>query len=293
MSPEVVRGVLALLSRQVPSLRSLTLAWFGGEPLLTSSTVLRISRHANDLCQQHNVVLTGSSVTTNAYDLDLELARQLCDCGQRQFHITLDGPEQVHNRTRRRADGEGTFARIWRNLLAIKESGLSCEVLVRLHLFERNLAEMKALMPDLVAAFGGDPRFSVYLAPIEDYGGPGASTLGILKGASMAHLARTSGFLTTPWCRVEAPLFPRVCYASQARSFAIRADGRIVKCTHALDDPRNDVGRLQQDGRILLARDKLAPWLRGFVSGSREELACPMRNLSSDQTKLGAASDAS
>ncbi len=282
MSPELVNGIKRLLEKQMPKLDSITLSWFGGEPLLAPELVLDISRHVGALCRQYQVSLGECSITTNAYHLNLELAGALQRCGQSHFHITLDGPEATHDRTRIRVDGRGSFKKIWTNLLALRDSELDIKVLLRLHLFKNNLDTMKYLMPELTREFGDDPRFSVYLAPIEDYGGEGVKTLGVLNGMSRQELVRVTEFHSTPWYRDAkssngSP--PSVCYAAQARSFAIRSDGRVVKCTHALDDPRNEIGYLDRHGALLLDKSKMQPWLRGFVSGDVGELACPLQGL--------------
>jgi hypothetical protein len=70
-----------------------------------------------------------------------------------------------------------------------------------------------------------------------------------------------------------------VCYASRGNSFVIRADGRVNKCTISLDDPANQVGRLEPDGRLILDHDRIMPWMRGLFSGDTKELQCPMIGL--------------
>jgi len=66
-----------------------------------------------------------------------------------------------------------------------------------------------------------------------------------------------------------------VCYAAKANSFVIRADGAINKCTVALNDERNVVGRLNIDGTMSLNRKKILPWIRGIETQVPYELACP------------------
>jgi uncharacterized protein len=70
-----------------------------------------------------------------------------------------------------------------------------------------------------------------------------------------------------------------VCYASKANSLAIRADGGIAKCTVALYDARNSVGKLQDDGTVSIDRERLLPWLRGLESLKPSELACPYNGM--------------
>jgi uncharacterized protein len=72
---------------------------------------------------------------------------------------------------------------------------------------------------------------------------------------------------------------PYVCYAATTNSFVIRADGRLNKCTVALNDERNNLGRLLDDGTIEIASDKLALWTRGIKSQNLEDLSCPMHHM--------------
>jgi uncharacterized protein len=69
------------------------------------------------------------------------------------------------------------------------------------------------------------------------------------------------------------------CYAARANSFVIRSDGRVGKCTVALDDDRNTVGHLSADGRLILDASRIRPWIRGLVSLDPTELHCPLINL--------------
>lgn len=68
----------------------------------------------------------------------------------------------------------------------------------------------------------------------------------------------------------------KVCYASKLNSLLIRADGRIGKCTVALYDDKNIVGKLNEDGTLVLDNEKLLWWARGLFSGDKHELACPL-----------------
>ncbi len=70
-----------------------------------------------------------------------------------------------------------------------------------------------------------------------------------------------------------------ICYASKPNSLMIRADGRIGKCTVMLDDDRNTIGHIKQDGRIELDQDKMNLWMRGFSTFDVMELGCPAKDL--------------
>ena len=68
-----------------------------------------------------------------------------------------------------------------------------------------------------------------------------------------------------------------ICYAARANAFVIRPDGRVAKCTVALDDERNTVGRLRKNGDVVIDPSRHLPWLQGLVSGDAVALNCPAR----------------
>jgi len=68
-----------------------------------------------------------------------------------------------------------------------------------------------------------------------------------------------------------------ICYAARGNSYVIRADGRLNKCTVALEHPNNQVGRIREDGHLDLEVARMGPWLRGLWSADPAQLECPMR----------------
>lgn len=59
----------------------------------------------------------------------------------------------------------------------------------------------------------------------------------------------------------------------------IRADGSISKCTVALYDDRNTVGRLLPDGTVEIDKDRMNPWLDVLLHGTDADRACPIKRL--------------
>jgi uncharacterized protein len=69
---------------------------------------------------------------------------------------------------------------------------------------------------------------------------------------------------------------PYICYAAKTNSLLIRSNGRIGKCTVAFDDDRNDLGYLDDDGKIVINNQKLQPWIRGLGTLDTHITGCPM-----------------
>lgn len=287
MQPAVVAGVLALLERRACELDSLSISWFGGEPLLALDVIEEISTAALAHARAHPRLAYSANVTTNASTLDRRTFERLLALSVRQFHVALDGPRALHDRRRKRADGGATFDRIWSHLLAARDVPGDFEIVLRVHVDRGNLGSLPELVEQCRAAFGGDARFTLYFKPLSRYGGPNDAQIEVLSDEERALVMPRLEALVRGTQSAAAPLRASdgphaaddACYAAKANSFVVRADGRLSKCTVALDRPENDVGRLNADGTLALDRSRQRAWLRGLASGDARELFCPMLGL--------------
>ncbi|MFM8006432.1 MAG: hypothetical protein ACKO86_16150, partial [Dolichospermum sp.] len=83
------------------------------------------------------------------------------------YQISLDGPKEIHDQSRIRADGKSTFERIWNNLLAIRDSSLPFSILLRLHFNPDTFNFFDPLLEDIKREFLPDSRFSILFKSIE------------------------------------------------------------------------------------------------------------------------------
>jgi uncharacterized protein len=295
MKPETISAIKRLLKRRVIDLETLTISWFGGEPLLAKRTVFDISTCAAELASQHPQLQLRGGMTTNGYFLDYETASALADCGVTEYQISLDGPSEVHDKTRLRADGQGTYERIWENLMAIRKSSLPVSVLLRVHFSADTVASLDRLIDDIKTQLLADSRFSVAFKAIGRWGGANDAATQVLSREKRDQVtalfaARLFG---------ENPASPQnvshldgyVCYASRPNSLVIRANGDIGKCTVALYDERNKVGTLLPDGTIRLIPGRLAPWVRGLETLDTKTLSCPRSGMLTQRNPLHVLAD--
>lgn len=284
MKPSIVEAVKVFIDRRIEHLDVLSVEWFGGEPLAAKPVVVDISQHIHSSLASARSVMYSGSMTTNGYMLDRDTATTLVRIGVSSFQISLDGPPEVHDESRVRADGSGTFSQIWHNLLTLRDSDLSFEVMLRLHFTPATAAHLYSLIDLINDAFADDSRFKVTFKSVNRLGGENDHKLELFNPqakremiASFQRRLRQKSQVITHG-RPES----QICYAAKPNSFVIRADGRIGKCTVALYDDRNTVGSIAEDGRILIDNDKLRPWMGGFESLSVEELGCPLAHFAAN-----------
>lgn len=280
MSPLVIGGIKKLLAKRINSLKSLRIAWFGGEPLAASDVVLDISKYAMDLCLE-NFCHYHFSMTTNAYLLDEDRFAALLSVGVDSFQISLDGPKELHDRTRKRADGGGTFDKIWANLIAASENSKNFTIILRVHITPDNFTKIPALIGKLNSSFANDGRFKIFLKSIENLGGPTSGSFSVLSFQQKKKILADLQALVHPNLQysLEKNNISYICYAASANAWVIRSDGGLAKCTVLFDDDRNKVGQLCDDGTFVMHADKIKLWLRGLQTNDKAQLACPAYQL--------------
>lgn len=285
MTRETIEAIKRLLSRRVAGLERLQLSWFGGEPLVAKDIVLEISGFAAALVSEHPSLQYRSHMTTNAFLLDQPTFIDLAKTGVLDYQISLDGPEEVHNQTRRQANGAGTFDRIWNNLIAIRATSYPATIRLRVHYDTETAYRMDTLIHELKQQLLPDPRFSVVFHEIERLGGPNdAQIKAITHEENELAIAYLNRKLYGEDYSVPSAE-PYVCYAAKANSLLVRSDGGIGKCTVALNDERNVIGKLNPDGTLTLDQSRVWPWLRGLETLDSDVLECPLANLPGEELR--------
>jgi uncharacterized protein len=280
MSAETILGVKRLIDRRVGGLRTLIISWFGGEPLLARTIIEDISEHIVHAVSCNPDLYYKAYMTTNGYLLSAPVLERLAALGVSSFQISLDGPELVHDRTRVRANGRGSFREIWDNLIAIRDGAVSVEVLLRIHLTPENLPSMPEFLAEIRETFLHDARFTTLLRPVEHLGGPNDATMQVIPEVDRPKTLAELEAIVLAGVSSEAVLTPtEICYASRANSLVVRADGRVGKCTVALADPRNTIGKLLPDGSLEIDNARLRLWLHGWTSTDWVDLECPLGKL--------------
>lgn len=296
MRPAVVNGVKNLLDRRAPELRRLHISWFGGEPLLAKPIVFDIGHYAAVLADRFGFQLT-ADMTTNGSLLDAETMRILVDeTATAEFQISLDGDAEHHDRTRADKHGKATFDRIWDNLVQLRRTPLEFSVVVRLHLTGENHASAARLVELFNREIGLDGRFSLYFKEVERLGGPNDAALSLLSGADRSRVRGDLGsrlLNRRQEFSLVAPGEAYICYASKPNSLAIRADGTVAKCTVALRDDGNAIGKLAEDGSLEISQDKFRNWLHGWQSLDVKSLSCPWASGMTENISTGGESVAS
>jgi uncharacterized protein len=218
-------------------------------------------------------------MTTNGYLLSRTTFDEMLALGINSFQISLDGPKQVHNQTRIKLNGNGTFDQIWSNLVDMKNTHKDFTVILRIHLTGNNLSAITDLMANIQATFKNDMRFRIFFKAIADLG-QGNDNLSLLSQHQFYLFVQNmySKFKNLYYMDF-AEQSSYICYASRPNSLAIRANGNINKCTVALADNKNVIGRILRNGNIKIDNSNLRPWLQGLKNMDYDFLKCPLNKM--------------
>lgn len=262
MSRVLLDRIQEYITEQAPRFRFVQINWFGGEPTLCKDTILETSELIQSL-QAGNSFQYNAAMTTNGYLLDADNFKQYYAAGITSYQITLDGWN--HDQTRPHVTGRGTLQTILKNLSAIStlpQDEYQFKITLRHNILAGD--EDFTWYDHLNQLFGSDPRFFASVGPVSNWGGESVGALKLLKNEEQRTLTQAHiAYLNKIGMQVqqrECGLLSGICYASYPHGFVFRSDGRIGKCTIALDHPKNLVGRVDWEKGVILDDDANRLW---------------------------------
>jgi len=297
MPRPIVEGLKKLVSAKSSEYAHVSVSWFGGEPLIAKDIVVELSDSFIHACELSGARYS-SSMTTNGFFLTPDVFEALIQRRVNGFQITLDGPEEVHNETRKFAGGrKGTYRRILDNLIAMKATSYAFSVKIRVNFNSTSSRKIERWIVDEIGtSFAGDSRFGLDFHPIGKWGGPNDDALDTCRPQDITSIrtrlqgaVKCSG-MSQHFLREKLSAHGNVCYAARKSSIIVGSDGTIYKCSKNFDDPRNKVGRLKADGGLEIDRELWTLWTElgdsdttrcGKCSffGSCQSRSCPLDTI--------------
>ncbi|MBO4365266.1 MAG: radical SAM protein [Eggerthellaceae bacterium] len=237
MSAEVQDDVVTLAERllDVSGAKSMSVSWFGGEPLLACDVIESLSGRLKALVDERGGEYS-AGIITNGYLLSQDVIDMLDRCDVKSAQVTIDGLGATHDATRRLASGGPTFERITENL---RNGKIPFRVSIRHNVHEGNRTEMdelKAFIDALAQQSGNDLAY--YPAPVSGSATADArgEQVGLLCGSDASEVS----------LRQEAGRFHAgrgtYCGAHSLWAVGIDATGNLQKCWEAVDKPQISFG---------------------------------------------------
>lgn len=157
--------------------KTLSVEWFGGEPLMAYTEILRMSDRMMTFCAGKDIDYEARMIT-NGLSFKPAVFQQLLEKKVTHYQITLDGLGETHDLMRITKEGAKTFDIILKNILDVTSLPeyleRHCSLLVRVNVNSRSVKTLFRLI-DLLASHGlQHKRVRIDFAPIFDWGGNNA-----------------------------------------------------------------------------------------------------------------------
>ena len=135
--------------------------WFGGEPLLNTSSIDRIC-----IGLKNAGISYDCSITTNGYLFSQDVitkAKNLWMLDKAQ--ITIDGTKDNYNRIKNYIyDNKNPFAKVLNNIQVLLDNGIRVDI--RLNVSLDNCTDLSVLIHQIYENFGKHPLLKIYTSPI-------------------------------------------------------------------------------------------------------------------------------
>lgn len=238
--------IISLIDKRVHnSLKSFTISWFGGEPLLYyKKNVLPIIKYAHKICMEREVQFF-CTFTTNGYLINDEMIRDFKNYGVNGFQITLDGNEEEHNKVRYVNKNKGSYKEILENIfkLCINDFHVS----LRINYTKDKLHTVSDIYND-VLSLESSARKNMRVDfqrvwQTEDTKESREEVLNLMNMFSTAGFKVSSVISNVDYVRNS-------CYADKKNHATINYDGNVFKCTARNFDKNDKEGILNENGDI-------------------------------------------
>lgn len=265
MKPEIIRSIKLYVTNELKKYQKLRVEWFGGEPLEALDIIEDLSEHFIKVCKEQGKPYF-ASITTNGYNLTNDVIKKLIKLHILRYQITLDGPQDVHDKQRIHQNNSGTYEQILTNLRNIrdKEKNRMFYITIRTNISKSVKERIEEHIDVLSNEFSHDKRFGVIMKVIWDNekGETDFNKIELLDTGDLHEvltLCKDKG-LQFGLNRGQIANKGSVCFAAFANSLVIGSDGRLYKCTVSYDKDINKIGWLLSNGKADIDKEKWAFW---------------------------------
>lgn len=240
MTAELQDKIIEMLNVYKNFINHFSVTWYGGEPLLAFDVIENLSTHFIEICKSNNIKYD-ASIVTNGYLLGRATCNKLInELNVTAIQITLDGPSEIHNKTRILHNGKGTFEQILENLKTSADL-LENHTVIRTNVNKENYLSVSKLN-DVLVKEGLRNKIRNYFAiirpPSENYDSESCFNIEEFTHINDSHYRSAQ----------VPPEYPQLkenfCGADYLNAMVIASDGNIYKCWHDVGIEDLSIGNL-------------------------------------------------
>ena len=253
MTREVQDAIIAFVKAK-KDLKSLSVVWYGGEPLMGKDSIFRLSDLLIAHCDKHKIGYS-AGIVSNAWFLDGEMAAQLYARRVKWVQVTIDGDRDTHDRMRPLTSDGRTFDRILDNIeQSLDATPISIQA--RVNVGQSNVDGAGAMLDGFHARrLAQRGNFHVYFAPIEastpESGSAFEEKLSRAdfnrKVLALEGRARELGFAGI---QTAPGGFSGLCVAASKGGYVVNGNGDVHKCWETAHDASKRTGSIFEPERL-------------------------------------------
>ena len=248
MAPEIIDSTILLIRNIIansPELKYFYLSFFGGEPLMSFSNVVKPLILALEKEAEARDVTSVLHFTSNGYLLNGQMF-EFFNAHKASFQITLDGHRDFHNQVRTASSGD-SYDRILSNIGRL--ASIKCNVLVRINYTEQNMLSIPAIIDDFRNLTDEQKQYITFdLQRVwQDCSDERKEEI-TSAITSYAEVIREAGYGAS--IHYVQDMVRNSCYGDKRNYALINYDGYVFRCTARDFIEKNRAGRLTADGRI-------------------------------------------
>ncbi len=258
MNEQSQNAVLKFVQKNISKYHELRVVWFGGEPLLEASIIEDLSKKLILICNSRHIIYSAST-TTNGYLLNPEVFEKLYNQKLYNFMITVDGFKEQHDKFRCMHNGDGTYDKIMKNLLYIRDNKQYrfVHITIRVNVTRDVLNVIDELIARLDADFANDPRFSFMFIPVNNYSSTKETDETVfIKNEELDDKLNNNELYIKKYKSKELNTYlispNHVCNSALRESFVISPDLKVYKCCAHYDMKENYLGYIDLDGNLIV-----------------------------------------
>lgn len=236
MSDKTISQIKSLICKVLPTVDSLVLSFFGGEPFLEfKEIVYPFMQWATELCNTQKKRLS-FVFTSNSLLLTSEIIKKLSAFKNINFQITLDGNRESHNLVRKLPNAD-SYSRIVNNIGQLASYGIP--VLLRLNITHKNIHTIPDIPADF-ASFSNEIKNNITLTCQQVWQDVSNGKLNT-KFLSIYKQFANIGIMPS---EMTLDVLRESCYADRLNHVLVNYNGDLYKCSALEYTGKDNIGNI-------------------------------------------------
>lgn len=238
----------------------LMVTWYGGEPLLNLGCVYSLSKEFRKLTKKKKI-LYGATLVTNGTILNKQIAKKLKKCRVKGMQITIDGPQEIHDKRRPLKSGMGSYKMIMKN---IEDAIGIIPIQIRINVDKKNFSTTTDVIEEIEKKgwLSRTKDISAYVGYTREWTPKCSNVLGdcfSMREFCQSEIEFQKMLFARGYKHLNLYPFPTsYCVAMTPHGFVIEPGGWIHKCWSDVGDKNSYIGNINQPLEI---NGKLLNWI--------------------------------